>query len=77
MRFYVPDWTTLDLGAVLIAAAAFLALFRFKIGMIPTLAGSAALGLVYYLTRPGVSALAELLRPAPLGRAKALKTNAQ
>jgi chromate transporter len=49
VRLYVPDWTTLDPGAVLIAAAAFLALFRFKIGMIPTLAGSAALGLVYYL----------------------------
>jgi chromate transporter len=49
VRLYVPDWTTLDPGAVLIAAAAFLALFRFKIGMIPTLAGSAILGLVYYL----------------------------
>jgi len=49
VRLQVPDWITLDPGAVLIAVAAFFALFRFRLGMIPTLIGSAALGLVYHL----------------------------
>jgi chromate transporter len=49
VRLQVPDWTTLDPGALLIAGAAAFALFRLRLGMIPTLAGSAALGLAYYL----------------------------
>jgi chromate transporter len=49
MRLLVPDWRTLDIGAVLIAAGAFLALFRWKLGMLKTLALSAAAGLVWSL----------------------------
>ena len=49
VRLLVPAWGTLDLPALLIAAAAFLALFRFKTGLIPTLAASAAAGILYRL----------------------------
>jgi chromate transporter len=49
LRLWVPDVATLDVAALVLAVAAFLALFRFRLGMIPTLAGSAALGLVYHL----------------------------
>lgn len=53
MRLYVPDWSTLDWAALLIAIAAFLALFRFKVSMLWTLAGAAVAGLVYYLISGG------------------------
>ena len=49
------DWpeigalTALYVAAQLIAAGAFLALFRFKINMLWTLAGAAGVGLVYFL----------------------------
>ena len=41
-RLLVPDWRTLDPAALVIALAAFVAMFRYKAGMIPTLAVSAA-----------------------------------
>ncbi|BCR05679.1 chromate transporter [Desulfuromonas versatilis] len=47
LRLLLPAWNTLDLPALLIAAVAFLLLFRFRTGLIPTLAGSAAAGLLY------------------------------
>jgi chromate transporter len=46
LRLLVPDWTALDLPALFIAAAAFLALFRFRAGLISTLAVSALAGLL-------------------------------
>ena len=49
VRLLVPDWRTLDLAALIIALAAFVAMFRYKVGMIPTLAASAATGLAYFL----------------------------
>jgi len=45
-RVWTPDWTTLDGKALLIAVASMLALFRFHLGMLPTLGGAAVLGLV-------------------------------
>ena len=50
-RLLVPDWATLDLVALLLAVAAAVALFRFKVGMIPTLLGSAAVGATWALVR--------------------------
>jgi chromate transporter len=50
-RLLVPDWTTLDPVALLLALAAMIALFRFKLGMIPTLLGSAVLGMAVALLR--------------------------
>jgi chromate transporter len=49
LRLLVPVWQTLDRGALVLAAAAFLALFRFKRGMLETLAVSATAGALYYL----------------------------
>jgi chromate transporter len=45
-RLLVPDWSTVDLMAVIIAAGALLAMLRFKVGMLSTLGVSAAVGLV-------------------------------
>jgi len=49
LRLFVPAVATLDTAALIIAAGAFVAIFRFKLGMIPTLFASAVAGLVYYL----------------------------
>jgi chromate transporter len=49
VRALVPDWRTIDLAALAIAAIAFVAIFRFKVGMIPTLAVSALIGLAVFL----------------------------
>lgn len=53
LRLYVPDPATIDWAALLIAVAAFVALFRFKVSMLWTLAGAAAAGLVYFLLTAG------------------------
>jgi chromate transporter len=44
-----PDWRTLDPLALAISLAAFIAIFRFKLGMLQTLAASALMGLAFYL----------------------------
>ncbi len=46
--FLVPVWGSIDWAAFIIAAGAFLAMLRFKAGMIPTLAGCALAGLAYF-----------------------------
>ncbi len=48
LRLYVPDWTSLDPAAAALAAAAMLAMIRFKLGMIPTLLASAVLGALWH-----------------------------
>jgi chromate transporter len=49
LRLLVPVWSTADWLAVVLAAGAFLALFRFKLGMMKTLAATAAAGLAWHL----------------------------
>jgi chromate transporter len=49
VRWQLPLWSSLDIGALLIAAGAFLALFRFKQNMLVTMGGSALAGLLYHL----------------------------
>jgi chromate transporter len=49
LRLLVPAWSTVDLAAVLIASVAMVAMFRYHVGMIATLAASAAAGLVWHL----------------------------
>ena len=49
VRLLMPLWSTLDPAALVIAAFAFLALFRWKLGMLTTLAASAAAGLLWVL----------------------------
>jgi chromate transporter len=49
VRWLVPEWSSLDPVALAITIAAMAALFRFKLGMLPTLAACAAAGLAYRL----------------------------
>ncbi len=49
VRLLVPHWQTIDLAASAIAVAAFVALLRFKVGMLVTLAGSVVVGALWYL----------------------------
>jgi chromate transporter len=49
MKLQVPVWETVDIAALALAAAALVAMLRFKVGMIPTLAVSATLGAIYQL----------------------------
>ncbi len=49
MRLLVPDWQTVNVASILISAAAFVAIFRFKLGMIKTLGASTVVGLLYYV----------------------------
>jgi len=49
----VPQWATLDLAALVLALAAMLALFRFKLGMIPTLLACSLAGIALHFA--GVS----------------------
>jgi len=48
LRLQVPDPTTLNIATLVLAAVAMLALFRFRLGMIATLAGCSALGVIGY-----------------------------
>ncbi len=49
LRLYVPNPASLDVVSLLIAAAAFVAIFRFRTGMFATLGGAAAAGLLVFL----------------------------
>jgi chromate transporter len=53
-RFYgvhlnIPVWTTVNVPSLFIAGVAMLAIFRFKLGVITTIAFSAMIGIVYHL----------------------------
>jgi chromate transporter len=49
LSFDAPDFTSVNLWALALSVAAAIAIFRFKVGMIPTLAGCCAAGVVLYL----------------------------
>ncbi len=49
MSVDVPVLESLDVPALILTAAAVLAVFRFKVGMIPTIAACAGAGVIYYL----------------------------
>jgi len=49
LSFDAPDLTSVDGWALALSMAAAVAIFRFKVGMIPTLAASCAAGIVLYL----------------------------
>ena len=57
MMLHVPVLSTLSVAALVLSIAAMLALFRFKLGMLPTLIGCSMAGMVIYLaggsTAPG------------------------
>ena len=47
VRLLMPHGQTLDAAALLLAAGAFVAIFRFRWGMMPTLGASVALGFAW------------------------------
>ncbi len=49
IRLLIPDFATLDWASLLIAAAAFVALFSYKMSLIKVLALSASAGFAYYM----------------------------
>jgi chromate transporter len=49
LHLQVPDWRTLDPASLLIAIGAAVAMFRFRWGMLPTLAAAAAVGVAVRL----------------------------
>ncbi len=53
LALWVPDWKTLDLPALGLAAAAMLAMLRFKLGMIPVLLACAAVSTIGFYALPG------------------------
>jgi len=48
LRLQIPVWTTLDIGALALAAGALIAVLRFGVPMIPTLAVSAMAGIAIF-----------------------------
>jgi chromate transporter len=46
--FDAPVWASVDVWALLLSAAAIVAMFRFKLGMLPTLAATSAAGLALH-----------------------------
>ena len=49
LRLLVPTGSTLDVASLVIALGAFAAVFRFRLGMLWTLAGAVAAGVAYHL----------------------------
>ena len=51
LKLQIPVFATLNLASVVLAAAAFIAIFKFKLGMVPVITASAAMGVLYYLIK--------------------------
>jgi chromate transporter len=49
VRLWQPAWHTIDWASLLLAIGAAIAMFRFHVGMLPTLTGSALLGGAFFL----------------------------
>jgi chromate transporter len=48
LSFDAPAWQSVNIWALLLSVAAIIAMFRFKIGMLPTLAATSAAGIALY-----------------------------
>jgi|TARA_R100000093_G_scaffold24742_4_gene14001 chromate transporter len=53
MNLSVPVFDSVQIASVVLAAGAFVAMLRFKVGMLPVIAISAALGMAYYMMTGG------------------------
>ncbi len=56
MQLLIPAWGSIHIVSVALAAGAFIAMLRFKVGMLPMIFVSALLGIVYHLLFAGVPA---------------------
>jgi chromate transporter len=50
LRLWQPAWHTIDWASLALAIGAAIAMFRFHLGMLPTLAGSVLLGAAYFMS---------------------------
>jgi chromate transporter len=50
----VPVLSTVNLASLVLTAAAIVAMFRFRVGMIPVLAACSGAGILYYLATGSV-----------------------
>ena len=50
----MPVLSTVNVASLVLTAAAIVAMFRFKVGMIPVLAACSGAGLLYYLATGSV-----------------------
>ena len=57
MQLLVPTWGSVQIASVVLALGAFIAMLRFKVGMLPVIFVSALLGIVYYLLFGGAPIL--------------------
>jgi hypothetical protein len=48
MRLLIPVWSTIDWAALLIGVGAFVAMFKFRRGMLQTLGGAVVAGLIHH-----------------------------
>ena len=53
-KFDVPVLASASVPSIVLAAAAAVAVFRFKVGMVPVLLASSLVGVVYFLIAGGV-----------------------
>ena len=57
MQLMVPTWGSIQIASVVLALAAFIAMLRFKVGMLPVILVSSLLGIAYYLLFGGTPSL--------------------
>jgi chromate transporter len=57
MQWLVPTWGSIQIASVVLALGAFVAILRFKVGMLPVIFVSALLGIAYYLLFGGAPVL--------------------
>tara|TARA_R100000963_G_scaffold32287_2_gene23904 strand:+ start:1073 stop:2518 length:1446 start_codon:yes stop_codon:yes gene_type:complete len=56
IQWLLPTWNSIQIASVLLALGAFIAMLRFKVGMLPVIFVSALLGIIYYLLFGGAPA---------------------
>jgi chromate transporter len=56
IQWLLPTWNTIQIASVVLALGAFIAMLRFKVGMLPVIFVSALLGIIYYLLFGGAPA---------------------
>tara|TARA_R100000935_G_scaffold52462_2_gene79659 strand:- start:514 stop:1959 length:1446 start_codon:yes stop_codon:yes gene_type:complete len=56
IQWLLPTWHSIQIASVVLALGAFIAMLRFKVGMLPVIFVSALLGIIYYLLFGGAPA---------------------
>ncbi|MAX50611.1 MAG: chromate efflux transporter [Pseudomonadota bacterium] len=56
IQWLLPTWNTIQISSIVLALGAFIAMLRFKVGMLPVIFVTALLGIIYYLLFGGAPA---------------------